>query len=378
MGRTKRRPRSQCGRSCARRVRPRASTACSRARSVFATGSGSTSSSGTRSGGLTRATYVRIRVQFSAEHELTAESGGISIVLLIITFFSLFLAFEDQISDAMRPATEWMRETPGGWLIPVGILFVLSFPPLFGHDIIAVLCGDVWGIWIGFAIVAAGTFLGEIANYYAFQYCCRARGKALEHKRLKYGLYAAVVREGGVGVNTVMRYTFIPGHFITAVFSTCGMSVWIYLISAFLSLPKQLTIVYIGVSKESTDSKTNTLATGLKIGVLSVNILLTFVAMWYINKRMDEVKHQVVYERRKARYAWFFVPRTHPALTSLLAFVGKWPRSPHSTPTCARLSSSTCACLPPGPTRTHSRWARSVRPRSQPPSRMARRKRMRT
>lgn len=36
---------------------------------------------------------------------------------------------------------------------------------LFGHEIIAVVCGDVWGVWIGFGIVAAGTLLGELGNY---------------------------------------------------------------------------------------------------------------------------------------------------------------------------------------------------------------------
>jgi hypothetical protein len=36
---------------------------------------------------------------------------------------------------------------------------------LFGHEIVAILCGVVWGLWIGFAIVAAGTFLGELGNF---------------------------------------------------------------------------------------------------------------------------------------------------------------------------------------------------------------------
>ena len=36
----------------------------------------------------------------------------------------------------------------------------------------------------------------------------------------------------------------------TAVFSTCGMSVWMFCASAFLSLPKQLAVVYVGVSEE--------------------------------------------------------------------------------------------------------------------------------
>lgn len=46
---------------------------------------------------------------------------------------------------------------------------MISFPPLFGHEIVGVLAGVVWGLWIGFAIVAAGTFLGEMGNFYAFK-----------------------------------------------------------------------------------------------------------------------------------------------------------------------------------------------------------------
>lgn len=46
-------------------------------------------------------------------------------------------------------------------MIPIAILVLISFPPLFGHEIVALLCGVVYGLWIGFAIVAAGTFIGE-------------------------------------------------------------------------------------------------------------------------------------------------------------------------------------------------------------------------
>jgi uncharacterized membrane protein YdjX (TVP38/TMEM64 family) len=65
------------------------------------------------------------------------------------------------------------------------MFFVMSFPPvsyvrffmlnclvdgnlrsqLFGHEILAILCGLVWGAKVGFAITAAGTFIGEVANF---------------------------------------------------------------------------------------------------------------------------------------------------------------------------------------------------------------------
>lgn len=38
----------------------------------------------------------------------------------------------------------WLR-VPGGWVIPIVVLIILSFPPLFGHEIVGVLCGVVCG-----------------------------------------------------------------------------------------------------------------------------------------------------------------------------------------------------------------------------------------
>ncbi|KAE9402393.1 hypothetical protein BT96DRAFT_778407, partial [Gymnopus androsaceus JB14] len=52
-----------------------------------------------------------------------------------------------------------------GWLGPVGMIFILSLPPLFGQELVALLYGVEWGLGEGFAIVALGTGLGEIRNY---------------------------------------------------------------------------------------------------------------------------------------------------------------------------------------------------------------------
>ncbi len=37
----------------------------------------------------------------------------------------------------------------------------------------------------------------------------------------------------------------------TAIFATAGMSVWTFLIAAFVALPKQLAAVYLGVAQNS-------------------------------------------------------------------------------------------------------------------------------
>lgn len=60
-------------------------------------------------------------------------------------------------------------------MIPIAILVVLSFPPLIGHEPLAIVIGVVWDIGIGFVILAAGTFLGELATWFAFKGMCTGR-----------------------------------------------------------------------------------------------------------------------------------------------------------------------------------------------------------
>jgi uncharacterized membrane protein YdjX (TVP38/TMEM64 family) len=57
---------------------------------------------------------------------------------------------------------EKIVNTPGAWAVPVAALIVVSIPPLIGHEIIILVVGVLWGLWWGFAIAVAGTFIGEI------------------------------------------------------------------------------------------------------------------------------------------------------------------------------------------------------------------------
>ncbi|KAJ3510802.1 hypothetical protein NLJ89_g4469 [Agrocybe chaxingu] len=226
----------------------------------------------------------------------------ILVVILVIT--ALVTLYHRQIVDWLTPVTRWLHDLRFGWLVPIGVLFVISFPPLFGHEIVAILCGLVWGLWIGFAIVAAGTFLGEVGNFYAFKYCCRSRGEKLERTKITYACLARVVRDGGFKIALIARLSAIPGHFTTAVFSTCGMSIFVFSIAAILSMPKQFITVYLGVILEqSSTGVTDKKSRIISDVVLAVTFVITAVAMWYIFRQMNKVKPQVIYDRRKARQA---------------------------------------------------------------------------
>ncbi|KAJ7074641.1 hypothetical protein C8F01DRAFT_1242867 [Mycena amicta] len=222
-----------------------------------------------------------------------------AVVLVLTTLISVY---HHQIVKWLTPVTQFLHGYKYGWIVPIAVLFVISFPPLFGHEIVAILCGIVWGLWIGFAIVCAGTFLGEVGNFYAFKYCCRARGEKMERTQLPYACLARCVRTGGFKIALIARFSAIPGHFTTAVFATCGMNIFVFSIAAILSLPKQFITVYLGVILEQSDEGTaSTKSKIISDSVLAGTFLVTILAMWYIFHQMALVKPDVIYARRKAR-----------------------------------------------------------------------------
>ncbi|KAL0573863.1 hypothetical protein V5O48_008080 [Marasmius crinis-equi] len=219
-------------------------------------------------------------------------------VILVIT--ALVTIFHKQIVEALTPVTKLLHDHSWGWIVPIAVLFVISFPPLFGHEIVAILCGLVWGLWIGFGIVAAGTFFGEVGNFYAFKYCCSSRGEKLERTKLSYACLAKVVRDGGFKIALIVRLSAIPGHFTTAVFSTCGMGIFTFSLAAILSMPKQLITVYLGVILEGNQDTRSKIISDV---VLAITFIITAASAWYILRQMNKVKPEIIYQRRKARQA---------------------------------------------------------------------------
>lgn len=65
----------------------------------------------------------------------------------------------------------------------------------------------------------------------------------------------------------------------------------------------------------STDKKVTRTTTIIKIVVITVTILMTIIAMRYVDNKIDNVKNRVIYARRKARQAKL-AGSSPPALSS--------------------------------------------------------------
>ncbi|OCF45988.1 hypothetical protein I317_00076 [Kwoniella heveanensis CBS 569] len=130
--------------------------------------------------------------------------------VLIVVVVALMAFFHHSIINWLSPFVKKLREIKAGFVIPVAILFVLSFPPLFGNEIVMVLVGLVWGLGKGFAIVAVGVFLGETALFFVFKYWCRHRAERMTRKSLNYACLSEAVREGGFLMAWVVRLSVMP------------------------------------------------------------------------------------------------------------------------------------------------------------------------
>ncbi|KAF8840464.1 hypothetical protein BDN67DRAFT_1011475 [Paxillus ammoniavirescens] len=222
--------------------------------------------------------------------------------IIVVVLGTLFFWYHDQIVHAIQPAANWMHALSYGWLIPIGIFFVISFPPLFGHEILAIVCGLVWGVWAGFGITVAGTLLGEIGNFYVFRYLFQARAEKEEKRNIQYACLSKIVREGGFKIALIARYSAVPGHFTTAIFAVCGMNIFVFVMAALLSMPKQFITVYIGTLLESSASGSATTQNKILSYVVGcITAIVTVAAMWYIQRQVNRVKPDVIHARRKAR-----------------------------------------------------------------------------
>ncbi|KAI1878220.1 uncharacterized protein JN550_000402 [Neoarthrinium moseri] len=235
------------------------------------------------------------------------------IVITIITI--LITVYHDKVVEILRPFSEKVRDIPAGWIIPVVILVIISFPPLFGHEIIGLLCGVVYGLWIGFLIVAAGTFIGEVGTWFAFRKLLRSKAEKMERTNLNYASLARVTRDGGFWIVFVIRFSVVPSHFSTAVFSTCDVKFWHFAVATFLTLPKQIFIVYLGVLlvAQNEDNKIETI-------VLCITFAITVVMGVYIWMKMKKAKAILLAEQeaRKANYSMERLGQTASASTTNL------------------------------------------------------------
>lgn len=78
--------------------------------------------------------YSVIQLDWSIRDTVGLIAEWYALAIVIITISILLSTKHEDIVEFCRPVTARIRSWPGGWLIPLVLLIVVSFPPLVGHE----------------------------------------------------------------------------------------------------------------------------------------------------------------------------------------------------------------------------------------------------
>lgn len=98
----------------------------------------------------------------------------------------------------------------------------------------------------------------------------------------------------------VIRLSAVPSHFSTAVFSTCDVKFWHFFVSTFLSLPKQIVLVYLGVLLIQQDENKTSDSHIKTIMFVIVGLITVVLAVW-IYIKMRKIKKMLLEEQEQRR-----------------------------------------------------------------------------
>ena len=181
---------------------------------------------------------------------------------------------------------------PFAFVVPAFLLMLVSFPPLFGHELLSILTGFVWGEVYGFLIVAIGTLTGESLLFISFRHFFKERAVEFRQTHDKtYGSLVEIIEKGGFLMVLLVRLSALPSHFSTPLFATIPqIEFHKWLLAAMMSSFKFWVSVYLGnMLKAGQDSV---------VGVvfLVISLIVTIIVGMYIYyewRKLDIYKQSI-------------------------------------------------------------------------------------
>lgn len=207
------------------------------------------------------------------------------LVLLTVAILS------NRLQRNLAPLAHRMLQTPGAWFILSALIVLVSIPPLFGHELLAVVAGYVYGDRYGFLLLMISSIVGESIVYFAFRFWLKNYISSFRRKYDKnYGVFVGVVEDGGIVMLWLIRMSVIPPHFSTPLFSSLENITWYkWMIANVLASPvKFFPPVFLGtlLMNKHNNSVVGDMAFGL-------STVITFVVLWYIRKTFVQKKQEL-------------------------------------------------------------------------------------
>jgi len=229
--------------------------------------------------------------------------GKLFIWLLIAFYIALGVVLIVKgavIAQAMYDLAQKLSQMRYGWLIIIGIMILISFPPMLGHTTTVTLCGFAYGMK-GFYISLAGSVLGAAVSFVVLRFLFSKRLRRWSATNDKWTALETVVKSKGLPLVILIRMSPMPPwvYANTLFASIHTVALWQFVIATFFLSPKLLLHTFIGSrlaplsdgkQREEMDTQTKIINGCLVGGGILLGIVASVVVYRLVQRQLRHLK----------------------------------------------------------------------------------------
>ncbi|KAI9848472.1 MAG: Tlg2-vesicle protein [Thelocarpon superellum] len=168
-------------------------------------------------------------------------------LVTMATLGILFLVFSEQVFHWLLPIAEKWRDLPAGWLIVWAMTFVCAFPPLIGFSSAVTVAGFVYGIPVGWLLVATATVTGSLCSFVVSRTLLSGYVERLIAHDKRFAAFALTLKHDGLKLLIMIRFCPLPYSLSNGAMSTVPtIHPLMFALATAASTPKLLIHVFIG------------------------------------------------------------------------------------------------------------------------------------
>lgn len=204
------------------------------------------------------------------------------------------------IAQAMYDVAQKLSHMKYGWLVILGSMVVISFPPMMGHTTIVTLCGFAYGMK-GFFIALAGTVLGAAIAFVVLRFLFSKRLRKWSATNDKWTALETVVKSKGLPLVVLIRLSPMPPwvYANTLFASIHTVALWQFIVATFCLSPKLLLLTLIGSrlaplsdgeQRKGMDKQTMIIDAGLAIGGILLGIAASVIVYRLVQHQLRHLR----------------------------------------------------------------------------------------
>jgi len=187
-----------------------------------------------------------------------------------------------------------------GWLIIIGFMILISFPPMTGHTTTMTLCGFAYGMK-GFFIGLAGSVLGAAFVFVVLRFLFSKRLQRWSATNDKWTALETVAKAKGLPLVILIRVSSMPpwAYSNTLFASIHTVALWQFVVATFCLAPKLLLHTFIGSrlaplsdgdQREGMDTQTKVINGCLVGGGVLLSIIASVVVYRLVQDQLRHLK----------------------------------------------------------------------------------------